>query len=108
MNDINNSILTLILLVPLGGAVLVALAPDRAKLPNWLALLTALATFGLTLHLPFHYDLERAGFQFVEGAPKPAQWPEITADDVALLLFVIVPWTTVLADFGIHLNMAGH
>jgi NADH-quinone oxidoreductase subunit M len=37
--------------------VLVALVPDRAKLPNWIALLTALVTFGLTLHLPAHFDL---------------------------------------------------
>ena len=59
MNAINDSILTLILLVPLGGAVLVALLPDRAKLPNWIALLTVLVNFGLTLHLPFHYDLVR-------------------------------------------------
>ena len=57
MNAINNSILTLILLVPLAGAVLVALVPDRAKLPNWIALLTTLVTFGLTLHLPAHFVL---------------------------------------------------
>ena len=56
MNEINNSILTLILLVPLAGAVLVALTPDRWKLPNWIALLTTLATFVLTLHLPAHFD----------------------------------------------------
>jgi hypothetical protein len=31
MDGINNSILTLILLLPLAGAVLVALAPDRFK-----------------------------------------------------------------------------
>ncbi len=35
MQAIDPMILTLILLVPLGGAVLVALMPDRAKLPNW-------------------------------------------------------------------------
>ena len=55
MNAIDQSILTLILLVPLAGAVLVALAPDRGKLPNWIALLTALVSFGLTLHLPAHF-----------------------------------------------------
>ena len=38
MNEINNSILTLILLAPLAGALLVLLVPDRAKLPNWIAL----------------------------------------------------------------------
>jgi NADH-quinone oxidoreductase subunit M len=64
MSTIDNSILTLILLVPLAGAILVALLPDRGKLSNWIALATSLVTFGLTLHLPFHYDLERTGFQF--------------------------------------------
>jgi NADH-quinone oxidoreductase subunit M len=64
MNDINNSILTLILLVPLAGALLVAIAPDRGKLANWIALGVSLITFGLTLHLPFHYDLARSGLQF--------------------------------------------
>ena len=48
------SILTLILLVPLAGAILVALLPDRGKLPAWLALITTLVSFGLTLHLPYN------------------------------------------------------
>ena len=69
MNQINQSILTLILLVPLAGAVLVALAPDRFKLPNWIALLTTLATFGLTLHLPAHFNPAQPGFQFVIDIP---------------------------------------
>ncbi len=60
MNAINKSILTLILLLPLAGAALVVLVPDRFKLPNWIALLTALATFGLTLHLPAHFSSARA------------------------------------------------
>ena len=92
MNDINNSILTLILLAPLAGAVLVALAPDRARLPNWLALLTALATFGLTLHLPFHYDLQRSGFQFVINQPwitSPAISYHVGVDGLSLWLVVL-------------------
>ncbi len=64
MNEINNSILTLILLVPLAGAVLIALTPDRWKLPNWVALLVTLATFVLTLHLPAHFAAGQSGFQF--------------------------------------------
>ena len=50
----------MILLLPLAGAVLVLLVPDRAKLPNWIALVTTLATFGLTLHLPAHFDMAQA------------------------------------------------
>jgi NADH-quinone oxidoreductase subunit L len=35
-----------------------------------------------------------------------AAW--LAAGAAALLLFALVPWTTVLADVGIHLNAAGH
>ena len=62
--NLNESILTLILLVPITGAVLIALLPDRGKLSAWLALLTALVSFGLTLHLPAHFAVGQAGFQF--------------------------------------------
>ncbi len=101
MNDINNSILTLILLVPLAGAILVALAPDRAKLPNWLALLTSLVTFGLTLHLPFHYDLARNGFQFVVNKPwieNPAIFYHVGIDGLSLWLVVLAG---LLAPIGV-------
>jgi len=92
MNDINNSILTLILLVPLAGAILIALLPDRARLPNWIALLTSLLTFGLTLHLPFHYDLTRNGFQFVVNKPwieSPAIFYHVGIDGLSLWLVVL-------------------
>ena len=92
MNAMDNSILTLILLVPLAGAVLVALAPDRAKLPNWIALLTSLVTFGFTLHLPFHYDLFRGGFQFVVNKPwieSPAIAYHVGIDGLSLWLVVL-------------------
>jgi NADH-quinone oxidoreductase subunit L len=35
-----------------------------------------------------------------------AAW--LTAGAAALVLFVVVPWAQVLANFGIHLTMAGH
>jgi NADH-quinone oxidoreductase subunit L len=35
-----------------------------------------------------------------------AAW--LAAGAAALLLFIVIPWTNVLADFGIHLKMAGH
>jgi NADH-quinone oxidoreductase subunit L len=35
-----------------------------------------------------------------------AAW--LTAGAAAVLLFVVIPWASVLANFGIHLNMAGH
>ena len=92
MNAINESILTLILLVPLAGAVLVALVPDRAKLPNWIALLTALATFGLTLHLPTHFATGTDGFQFVANIPwieSPAIFYHVGVDGLSMWLVVL-------------------
>ena len=76
MNAINQSILTLLLLVPLAGAVLVALMPDRAKLPNWIALLTSLVTLGLALHLPAHFVAGQSGFQFEVNHPDQP-WIEL-------------------------------
>jgi NADH-quinone oxidoreductase subunit M len=92
MNAINNSILTVILLTPLAGALLVMLAPDRAKLPNWIALLTALATFGLTLHLPAHFDMSATGFQFAVNIPwieNPAISYHVGVDGLSLWLVVL-------------------
>jgi NADH-quinone oxidoreductase subunit M len=101
MTEINNSILTLILLAPLAGAVLVLLAPDRAKLPNWIALATTLATFGLTLHLPAHFDHAQTGFQFVVNRPwieKPAIFYHLGVDGLSLWLVVLVG---LLAPIGV-------
>ena len=92
MSAIDNSILTLILLAPLAGAVLVAIAPDRGKLPNWIALVTALATFGLTLHLPAHFDLGETGFQFAVNQPwieRPAIFYHVGVDGLSLWLVVL-------------------
>jgi NADH-quinone oxidoreductase subunit M len=101
MNMINNSILTLILLAPLAGAVLVMLAPERSKLSNWIALLTTLATFGLTLHLPAHFDHAQSGFQFVVNIPwidKPAISYHLGVDGLSLWLVVLVG---LLAPIGV-------
>jgi NADH-quinone oxidoreductase subunit M len=93
MNELNQSVLTLILLAPLAGAVLVAILPDRGKLPAWLALLTSLATFGLTLHLPAHFSLGQRGFQFEINRPwidSPAISYHVGVDGLSLWLVVLV------------------
>ena len=101
MNQINQSILTLILLLPLAGAVLVTLTPDRFRLPNWIALLTTLATFGLTLHLPAYFDKTQSGFQFVIDIPwiqSPAIHYHVGVDGLSLWLVVLVG---LLAPIGV-------
>ena len=101
MNEIDQSILTLILLVPLAGAVLVALVPDRFKLPNWIALLTTLASLVLTLHLPAHFVLGQSGFQFEVNLPwieSPAIFYHVGVDGLSLWLVVL---TGLLAPVGV-------
>src|SRR5262249_36902092 len=70
----------LILLAPLAGAVLVALLPDRGKLSAWLALISTMATFALTLHLPIHFDAHQSGFQFAVNRPW-IDYPAINYND---------------------------
>jgi NADH-quinone oxidoreductase subunit M len=101
MQAINQSILTLILLVPLAGAILVAIAPDRVKLPNWIALATTLFTFLLTLHLPAHFVLGQSGFQFEINHPwieDPAIYYHVGVDGLSLWLVVL---TGLLAPVGV-------
>jgi len=93
MNMIGESILTLILLVPLAGSILIALLPDRAKLPNWIALLTALVTFGLALHLPAHFVAGQSGFQFEidrQWIENPAIFYHVGVDGLSMWLVVLV------------------
>jgi NADH-quinone oxidoreductase subunit M len=93
MNEINHSILTLIILAPLAGAILVAFVPDRARLPNWIALGTTLVSFGLTLHLPTHFNSGQAGFQYEVNRAwieKPAIFYHVGVDGLSLWLVVLV------------------
>ena len=70
MNDLNQSILTLILLVPLGGAILIAVLPDRGKLSGMdRAAHCRWSAFGFTLHLPAHFLIGQPGFQFEFDKP---------------------------------------
>jgi NADH-quinone oxidoreductase subunit M len=93
MAAMNSSILTLILLAPLAGAVLVALLPDRGKLSAWVALLTTLVTFGLTLHLPSHFNVQQSAFQFEvnkQWIESPAIFYHVGVDGLSLWLTVLV------------------
>ena len=93
MEAINQSILTWIILAPLAGAVLVALLPDRNKLPNWIALLTTLVSLLLSLHLPAHFQATQPGFQFEINIPwieNPAIYYHVGVDGLSVWLVVLV------------------
>ena len=101
MNTYDPIILTLILLVPLAGAILVALLPDRGRLPNWIALITTLLTFVFTLHLPAHFISGQPGFQFEVNRAwieNPAIAYHVGIDGLSLWLVVL---TGLLAPVGV-------
>jgi NADH-quinone oxidoreductase subunit M len=101
MESLNMQILTLILVAPLIGAALIALLPDRGKLSATIALLTALVTFGLTLHLPAHFIAAQPGFQFEENLPwltTPAIRYHLGVDGLSLWIVVL---TGLLAPIGV-------
>src|SRR5579863_10524063 len=107
MSALNDSILTLILLVPIAGAVLIALLPDRGKLPVWLAMPTSLVTFGLSLHLPAHFALGVTGFQFeknIKWIDNPAIFYHVGVDGLSLWLVVL---TGLLAPVGVLASWTG-
>jgi NADH-quinone oxidoreductase subunit M len=98
---LNDSILTLTTFVPTAGAVVVAFLPRRGRVIQWFALLVTLATFGLSLHLPAHFDYSRHGFQFEENRPwipHPAIRYHLGVDGLSMWLVLL---TTFLAPIGV-------
>jgi NADH-quinone oxidoreductase subunit M len=65
----NFPLLSVILFTPLAGAILLLLIPkQRVDLIKWMANLTALAGFAVSLPLWFWFDTQAGGWQFVERA----------------------------------------
>ncbi len=104
--NIDHIILTLIVFVPLAGALLLALLPDRGKTMQWVALAVTLVTFGVTLHLPFHYSYasQAGGFQFEQNVPwiaAPAIRFHLGVDGLSMWLMVL---TGLLAPLGVLIS----
>jgi len=104
--NINDIILTLIVLAPLAGALLLALLPDRGKTMQWAALGVSLITFALTLHLPAHfaYDAHPGAFQFEQNLPwitSPSIRYHVGVDGISMWLVVL---TGFLAPLGVLIS----
>jgi NADH-quinone oxidoreductase subunit M len=97
--------LTLIVFVPLAGALLVLLAgrgdrPEREPLVRWLALGVSIVTFALTLLLWWRFDPSSAEYQFVEQRAWIPQFGIqyfIGVDGISLFLIVLTAFLTPLA-----------
>jgi NADH-quinone oxidoreductase subunit M len=111
-------ILSLIVFLPLAGALLVLLAggggdrPDRERLVRTVALAVSLATFAVTLLLWWRFDPTSADYQFVERhAWIPAFGIQylIGVDGISLFLLVLTAFLTPLALLSswdsVHINV---
>ena len=67
--NLDNTILTIVTFLPLVGALLILLTPGRdagsIRAAKWIALVTTLATFAVSLQMWAMFDPSDTGFQFV-------------------------------------------
>jgi NADH-quinone oxidoreductase subunit M len=107
--NLNHSILTILLLTPLLGAIVLALIPEREDSPNGsklhasVALAVTLLTFLFTLHLPWHFDYAAAPgtFQFsqhLRWIANPDIRYHVGVDGLSMWLVVL---TGFLAPIGV-------
>src|SRR5215470_11630568 len=104
--NIDHNILTIITFVPLAGALVLALLPDRDRVQQWAALAVTLITFLLTLHLPFNFDYTAPAdtFQFQQNhswIASPAIRYHIGVDGLSMWLIVL---TGLLAPLGVLIS----
>jgi NADH-quinone oxidoreductase subunit M len=94
-------IISLILIIPIVGAVLVALVPrDQKELTRWLALLTALINLVISVPLYFNFDVTAAGYQFEEFAawiPSLNINYHVGLDGLSLFLVLLTTFLTAIA-----------
>ncbi|HXZ79030.1 MAG TPA: NADH-quinone oxidoreductase subunit M [Terriglobales bacterium] len=96
---INPFILSLVVFVPAGGALLLILFPRRDRDIRLFALVVSLLTFILSLHLPLHYANGAAGFQFeIDHAwiSTPNIHYHLGIDGVSIWLVVLTTFLTPL------------
>src|SRR5580704_16183535 len=101
-----NHILSIVLFTPLVGAILLLLVPKENKNAiRWMANIFAFVGFAVSLPLiPWFWALkERAGFQFVEGAPN--NWIPTIGSGYVLgidgISFLLIMLTTLLGAISI-------
>ncbi len=100
-------LLSLVTFVPLIGAIAIAFVPrERVDLIRWAALVTTLATFGISLLLLATFRVGAPGFQLVETLdwiPDFGIQYKLGLDGISLALVVLtttLTWICILASFG--------
>ncbi len=101
--NLDHSILTILLLTPLAGAMVLALLPERegSKAHHWGALLITLLIFVFALHLPVRFNHAHSGFRFEENRvwiASPSIHYHLGVDGLSTWLVVL---TGFLAPIGV-------
>jgi NADH-quinone oxidoreductase subunit M len=104
--QMDHIILTVIVFVPLAGALLLAFLPDRGKTIQWAALGVTLFTFLCTLHLPSHFSYATLPntFQYEQDIPwitGPIIHYHVGVDGLSMWLIVL---TGFLAPLGVLIS----
>jgi NADH-quinone oxidoreductase subunit M len=94
-----SNLLSILIWLPIAGGVVALLLGDRhASAAKWIALLTALATFALSIPLYTGFDGASAAFQFVERAPWIPTFHadyHLGVDGIALPLILLTTFITI-------------
>lgn len=99
--------LSLLVLAPLAGAVIIALLPAGRKMERWVALAASAVSLGVTLALGGRYLAAPVGFRFVERytwIPALGVWYQVGIDGISLLLMGLtglVAFTGVLVSWDL-------
>ncbi len=92
MNASNFPWLSLLLLIPLAGTFLVALAPRDDALLKRLGLIVSLAAFGVSLVVFTRFQVGVSGFQLIESLPWVKDWGitySLGIDGISLFLVLL-------------------
>lgn len=99
MGGLNGSIVSLVAFIPLAGALFLVALPRRDREIRFIALITTLAAFFASLHLPVHFQRSATGFQYeLDKAwiPTPNIHYHVGVDGVSMWLVVLTTFLTPL------------
>ena len=100
---LSSHLLSLLIWLPILGAIAVLFCGRNASAARWLALAIALVTFAISIPLWIHYLPLRPGMQFVEHLdwiPAIKASYALGADGISVALIVLTTLTTVLVVIG--------
>lgn len=92
MNFINSNILTIVVFLPLVGAILLMFFPRRDRDIRYFSLAVSLITLLASLHLPWYFVRGQGGFQFEEDIPwiaHPNIHYHLGIDGISLWLVIL-------------------